>query len=189
MFARLSSLASVAIALVCLPTPAWAHEGPLPAPWHLSRNFPTDDYTAGTTDSDAHSGTSCGYVKCGLGTPRGWGDVNQGFKATHYRGKRIRYSVWVKAIDVKKQGSVWLRVDSGSEQYLSFHRKDFSGTSGWKRYELISDVPVQAQTIAIGVDLQGQGAICFDDIKVEAIGAAAPGPRPLSTPANLGFER
>jgi hypothetical protein len=178
--------------------PAEARESPLPAAWHLSLNHPdTDDFTAGITDTDSHGGKSCGFVRSGLRKPKGWGDVNQGISAKRYRGKRLRYSVWLKAIGVKEAAGLWMRVDGEESQVLAFdsmlvRKQPLSGSTGWKRCQIVLDVPPESERIAFGINLTGEGALCFDDVRFDVVGEGVPTTNrkapDLPRPQNLNFE-
>ena len=72
--------------------------------------------------------------------------------------------------------------------------RPIKGTSDWKRYEIVLDVPEQAQEIAFGLLLTGGGQVWMDDLKFEVVGkdVATTGPSStkgaLAGPTNLNFE-
>ena len=43
------------------------------------------------------------------------------------------------------------------------------GTMDWKRYEVVADVPAEAQSIAAGFVLMGDGKVWIDDVQTEVI--------------------
>lgn len=184
--------AAIALALL-LPAPALAAELPLPPAWHFTRTDPQDDYVAGLTDLGSHGGKTCGYVKSGLRTPKGWGDVNQVFKADKYRGKRLRLTGWLKPVDVHGFGIMWMRVEGKGGKVLAlddgFGRK-IAGSGGWRKVAVVLDVPAHAEAITFGVGLNGAGALCFDDLTFDVVGKAVPttDQRRAMGPANLDLE-
>jgi hypothetical protein len=68
------------------------------------------------------------------------------------------------------------------------------GTSDWKKYVVVLDVPESAQEIAFGLLLTGAGQVWMDDLAFEVVGKDIPttGPKPSAgvppAPANLTFE-
>ena len=80
------------------------------------------------------------------------------------------------------------------------------GTTTWKRYEVVLDVPADAINIYLGALLYQRGQVWLDDLKLELVGNGVPvtnqlspeetqleksrtppGPG-LAQPVNLGFE-
>ncbi|MDB5099497.1 MAG: AraC family transcriptional regulator [Cyanobacteria bacterium RYN_339] len=173
--------------LLCLCAPVEARELPLPAAWHFMLSQPEDNaYTAGLTDLDSHGGKTCGFIKSGLGTPKGLGDVSQAFKADRYRGKRLRWSLWYKSIALKGKVTLWMRVDGPNHTVLSYGRYVPTKTAtGWRAHSDEFNIPKAAEQIAIGVTLEGEGVVCFDDMQFAVI-KGIPG-EPVHAQKN-GFE-
>jgi hypothetical protein len=194
MSARWLALAGFLATLATAPA-ALAKELPLPLAWHFSRNYPLDDdYAAGLTDIGTHGGKTCGYIKSGLHTPKGWGDVNQAFKADRFRGKRLRLTGWLKPIDVHGRGLMWVRIDGKGGKILAMDAmfdRAVSGSSGWKRHAIVLDVDPAAEVINFGVELNGTGALCFDDLKFDVVGKSVGTTLnvPREGPANLNLEK
>ncbi len=49
-----------------------------------------------------------------------------------------------------------------------------SGTSDWKKYEIVLDVPPESRVIILGVSLFGKGQIWVDDLRFEDVGLDVP---------------
>ena len=104
----------------------------------------------------------------------------------------------VKSIQVTDWAGLWLRVDqSGSTEPLSFDNmqdRPIKGTTDWKKYEIVLDVPSNASNIAFGALLSGTGQIWFDNITFTVVGDAEKAtnlmkPRSIQEiPTNLDFE-
>jgi hypothetical protein len=152
-----------ALLVLAMATPALAKDLPLPAAWHFEHD---EDYQAGLTDLDSHGGKTCGYIKSGLGKPSGFGDVNQTFKADRYRGKELRWTVWYKPVALKGTATLYLRVDGPNHEVLSYGRFTPGKASSWRAHADHFKIPARAEQITIGVRLEGEGAICFDDMKI-----------------------
>ena len=84
----------------------------------------------------------------------------------------------MKSQGVADWAGFWLRVDQeGSEQSLSFdnmHDRPIKGTTDWKKYEIVLDVPNNASNIAFGALLAGTGQIWFANINFEIVDNSVP---------------
>src|SRR5262249_33100474 len=103
----------------------------------------------------------------------GFGTLMQSFKPDDYRGKRVRMSGYVRSAEVKAWAGLWLRVDGPENKALAFDNmadRAVKGTTDWKKYEIVLDVPQSAQLIAFGILLSGTGQVWLDDMKFETVG-------------------
>jgi hypothetical protein len=93
-------------------------------------------------------------------------------KANEYLGKRVRLSAYVKSKDIADWAGVWFRVDDPQVKPLAFdnmQNRPIKGTSDWKKYEIVLDIPQEAVNLAFGILLQGKGQAWIDDIKFESV--------------------
>ena len=68
--------------------------------------------------------------------------------------------------------------------------RTIKGTSDWKKYEIVLDVPEKASNIAFGVMLGGTGQVWFDNIKFEIVDKSVPVTDIYAKePVNLDFEK
>jgi hypothetical protein len=119
----------------------------------------------------------------------------QASSAQQYLGKRVRLTGYLKSKDVKSWAGLWLRVDqAGSKKPLAFDNmsnRAVKGTTDWKKYEIVLDVPAQASNIAYGALLHATGQIWFDNLSFEVVDTSVPTTdlrqMPV-TPTNLNFE-
>jgi hypothetical protein len=116
----------------------------------------------------------------------------------------------VKSRDVENSAGLWMRIESfdGKGNYSlasDLMRTPIKGTTDWKRYEVVLDVPKEGTgQIYFGVMLAGKGQVWADDFKFEAVGKgvkttggrvetgkASGGPlqRLPTEPRNLDFEQ
>jgi len=164
-------------------------------------------YELGIDEAVKRSGRSSGSIRSVGDSPGAFGTLTQGFQAAAYRGKRLKLSAQVKAEGIEKQSGLWLRVDGKRPAVLAFDNMEdrpIKGTADWKKYEVVLDIPEEAEEIYFGFLLAGKGRAWVDDITFEATGkgaapavSEAPPPRhPGGTapalpaePKNLGFER
>ncbi len=166
-------------------------------------------YRIGLT-SDKHSGTEAAFISGNTTGSPNFGVITQTLRSDSYRGKRIRFSAWVKQQDVDADvAGLWLRVD-GPGQTLAFDNmtgRPLTGTSDWHQVSIVLDVADNALGFSFGALLHGKGALTLDDMQLEIVAGNValtnvdpPHPssdsvavanayvRSLSTPVNLDFE-
>jgi AraC-like DNA-binding protein len=113
-------------------------------------------------------------VKIGDGE---FGTVMQQFKAKNYLGKRIRFSGFVKADNVKGWGGLWMRIDSVSANTLkldNMQNRAVKGSSGWNYYSTVLDVPENSAVISIGILLSGEGKLWLDNARLDLVDKNVP---------------
>jgi hypothetical protein len=146
----------------------------------------------------AHSGKQSGrlaYVGKGEPAQGSFGGLNQVISPDAFRGQRVRLSGYVKTDKVEGDGAVlWMRVDGPQQgKILSFDNmadRSIVGTTDWKKYEIVLDVPKEAATIVFGLLLPGKGTAWVDDLKLEKVAPDTPvtDPSQRTTPHNTDFE-
>jgi hypothetical protein len=180
----------VALALV-MPAQADPPDG-----WRIAGSSPTD-YEFGVDTQVAYAGSrSSGFIKSKVEHPLGFGTLMQRFTAINYRGSRMRLSGYLKT-DQAQRGQMWLRIDGPGNEVLGFDNMDsrpITGSSGWKRYEVVLDVPQTATNIAFGFFLWGSGTVWADEFKLERVDASVAVTAPdngarYDGPRNLNFEQ
>ncbi len=90
------------------------------------------------------------------------------------RGKKVRYSGWIKTSDLDGWAGLWWRVDGpdGSLAFDNMQDRAPKGSTRWKHDEIELEVPAEATNINFGVLMPGDGTAWFDDLKVELDGVA-----------------
>jgi hypothetical protein len=168
----------------------------VPKGWFRAGNRP-GDYEMSLDRSVVHSGKASAYLKSIVSETPGFGTLMQTFKADAFRGKRIRLSGYVRSKDVAGWAGLWMRVDGSQKEMLAFdnmQNRSIKGTTDWTQYQIVLDVSDQAQEIAFGLLLEGQGQAWMDDLKFEAVGKNTPttgeklSKEALTAPTNLDFE-
>jgi hypothetical protein len=108
----------------------------------------------------------------------GFGSLMQNMKPDKYLGKKVKMTGYLKSKDVTNWAGFWLRVDqAGSQQSLSFdnmHDRPIIGTTNWKKYEIVLDVPKEASNIAFGALLIETGQIWLDNVNFEVVDNSVP---------------
>jgi hypothetical protein len=70
-----------------------------------------------------------------------------------------------------------MRVDGPRSQTLAFdnmYRRGVHGTTEWRAYAVVLDVPDAATGIAFGALLSGDGTLWVDDLTFEVVGKDIP---------------
>jgi hypothetical protein len=114
--------------------------------------------------------------------------LRQSFEAAPFRGKRVRFSGWVKAKDYEplSDGPPNGRVAGAGLFFSSDNRgpvlrADVGSVSGWQLQELVMDVPGNATWLLIGVTLIGKGQVWARDFRFEEVGRDVPVTPPVKT--------
>ena len=158
-------------------------------------------------EAEKHSGNASGLIRA-TASPGPFATFTQGIQAEPYKGKRLKLSGWVKVAGVDRQAGLWMRVDGKEASPLAFDNmggRPIRGTLGWKKYDIVLDIPAGAEEIYLGFLMSGPGRAWVDDLALEVVGKdvaptgmeVQPQPReaPLTSsglpaePRNLGFEK
>jgi len=169
------------LVLVPAAAPAAGPEG-----WRLQGNDPSS-YLMDRDSIETYAGKASGRlmsvcVSDGSDSTmrcRGFGTMMQCIEAAGYARKRIRFSGYVKAREVRERAGLWMRVDGEGEppQTLAFdNMKDrpITGTRDWTRYEVVLDVRKDATHICFGILLRGQGTVWLSGASLEPVSTAVP---------------
>lgn len=172
----------------------------VPEGWYIAGSKP-ESYEMGIAKGSGADGTNAATIKSIEKKIKGFGTLMQDSKPGIYSGKRVRMSGFLKSENVEGMAGLWLRVDQvGSKTPLGFDNmsdRKIKGTTPWKKYEIVLDVPSNASNLAYGALLTGTGQIWFDDIRFEIVDStvSVTGNRmmnsssPKSDPVNLNFEK
>ena len=104
-----------------------------------------------------------------------YGTLSQSVPAQAYRGRRIRLSGAVRSPG--GGASLWLRVDGAGGQMLHLDNMDdrIVRSDDWTRVEIVTDVPAEAERLALGLLQRGAGEAFVDAVALEDLGPANPG--------------
>lgn len=187
----------IALAMMVAMPPAWAGPG-APTGWFITGSRPAD-YDFGTEHADGAIGKQSAYIKARPNAAQvGFGSLMQTIKADNYLGQRVRVSARLKSNAVTSL-NIWLRVDGSDGKVVGFYNMSdhpVTGTTNWKRFDAVLDVPTSAKTLNYGFFLSGgQGEGWADNFTIEKVGrnvplSASTAPMALSdTPTNLDFSQ
>jgi hypothetical protein len=91
------------------------------------------------------------------------------------RGKKIRFSGWIRTKDVGHYAGLWWRVDGPNDRVLGFKNMQvgddlINGTRGWQEYSIELSIDPAAEDINFGVQTDGGGIAWFDDLSIDTNG-------------------
>lgn len=135
-----------------------------------------DRYEIALDRSNSHSGQSSVSIKSAQPSTTEFAGISQAIASNAYRGKRVRLSAFIKAASVRGHGSLWMRVDGlgYSVKFDNMSDRPIEGTTDWKRYEIVLDVPEDSSRLLFGFLLHGQGQLWADDFDLEIVGHEVP---------------
>ena len=182
--------------------PALSLHAQAPPGWNLGGG---PEYQLSIDKTEHHTGAASGSLRWDRAGRNEFGSMGQGFKADEFRGKRIRLTAYLKTKDVVEGASVWARVNTARFRVALDNMGDrlIKGSTDWRQYAIVLDVPVDSVLISFGTLLSGTGQIWADDFRLEIVGNDVPvtnpelPPLPIPTvvspdrqlrPMNLGFE-
>jgi erythromycin esterase len=148
-----------------------------PTGWQIRPKLRRYDFLITTSEERPHGGKRCAMIRRLPGTHYGEvvGSFGQRLDATSYRGKTIRLRAAARA-DVSGTGNLsWLRLSIVKKgfgpQATAFDSVDkYPVTSvEWRIYEIVADVPQDADSISYGLALVGDGQAWLDSVTVEVI--------------------
>jgi erythromycin esterase len=143
---------------------------------------PSREFEAGRDLAVRRSGSASAYVRS-INTQVSSGEIGtiiQQMRADAYRGKRVRFSGWIRTSDVGGGVGLWLRGDGATlGPFDNMSDRWLTGTSDWKYVSIVLDVPQGVIGFAFGVLLVGPGIAWIDDLSFEIVDESVPVTRPL----------
>lgn len=103
-----------------------------------------------------------------------FGGMMQMCKAESFRGKRLKFTGYVKTRDVVGTANLWFRVDGEDMKLLQFDNMDdrpIKGTTDWKQYSCVLEVPEKATALAYGIFIAGAGMAWLNDVRLMEVGS------------------
>jgi len=167
-----------------------------PTGWFPAGSNPSE-YEMGIDNSIFQNGQACAHIKSKSPKENQFGTLMQTISAESYLGKRLMLSGYIKSEDVNGWSGMWMRIDGESNQQLGFDNmrdRAIKGTTDWKQYEIVLDIPENSTTINYGVLLGGDGKVWFDNFELKEVDKNVPvtnltkESKLPSQPINLDFE-
>ena len=168
-------------------------------------------YSGATDHTVAYEGSGSGLLESVSDRAQN-GTLMQVASASAYRGKRIRFSAFLRGNAIASRAGLWIRADDMDGTMVAFRncyaasapRSFVQGSTDWKQVEILIDIPDTAMDLSFGVQMGGTGAVWIDNASIDVIGPYDPAragrvepiphrpidPQKLSaTPQNMDFEQ
>src|SRR5262249_11067658 len=144
-----------------------------PHGWLLAGSKPAG-YDTGVDPAVKHNNIQSAYLKSKptlVPDEKVFGTLMQNFRATQYPGKRVRFSGFVKAEEVKDWAGLWMRIDKYSSVvgFDNMQDRPIKGTNDWREYAVVLDVPPDATNIAFGILLSQSGVVWLNSANFEVV--------------------
>jgi hypothetical protein len=132
-----------------------------------------DDYFVFIDRSIVHGGSASATLVALDVEWQGYCRFQQTIRADNYAGQRVRYRAFVRTNRVDDWCALWMRADSETHSGIAFDdmsARRIEGTTNWKSYDVVLDIPEDAKALAFGVVLHGIGQVWIDDCVLEVVG-------------------
>jgi hypothetical protein len=170
----------------------------LPKGWFKAGSDPAK-YEMGVDKGAGQDGKNAATIQSTEKSISGFGTLMQNCSPDKFIGKRVRMTGYMKSKDVTDWAGFWFRIDSKTSKdglgFDNMQNRAIKGTTDWKKYEVVLDVPEGASNLAYGALVSGTGQIWFDNITFEVVDNSVPstnmyGDKKQSSqsPVNLNFE-
>lgn len=155
---------------VLIPMVAFAQEG-MPNGWTRGGNAPLN-YQITVDETVRHGGKASAQIQFVGTAANGFVSLTQACQAESYRGKRVRFSAWIKTEALGDYAQLWFRLDAPTRMpgFDNMSNRPIKGVTDWKSYELVLDVPDDVVQLVFGVMSFGTGRVWVDDLKLEIVG-------------------
>jgi len=141
--------------------------------WFAGHPDQHNNYDMGGDPTVNHGEDGGGYINSKVESIDGFGTLMTAQNAENYLGEQIRLSAYIKTDQVADWAGMWLRIDGPiSGRPLNFQNMQndpISGTTEWTYYEIVMNVPTNAQGLAYGIIIAGTGSAGIDGVKLEMI--------------------
>ena len=144
----------------------------VPVGWDLSGRS-IEDYFVFIDRSIVYGGTASATLVALEVEWRGYGKFQQTIRADNYAGHRVRFRAFVRTNKVDDWCALWMRADSETHSGIAFDdmpARRIEGTTNWRSYDVVLDIPEDAKALVFGAVLAGIGQIWIDDCALEVVG-------------------
>jgi len=177
-----------------------SHDAPLKE-WHWWAGFGGKDYEYGVSDELHYHGNKCIYIRSLPADPPPSipfsypfpviAALSQTFKADKYRGKRMKFSAFIKSEAPEASAALALTIDGGCQGILEYdymYGRNITGITDWVKAETVLEVPLEGDHIVIGIAMAGKGQIWASGFMFEETTDVSTGRKTYQDePKNLDF--
>jgi hypothetical protein len=156
------------------------------SPWFWSGEH-IQKYRYGTDSQVLHGGKASAYVNTATAGADEDAGLLQIVSTQAYAGKRISFSAYLKTQNVENWAGLEVQVNDVSGNILAEDNMEYnsvSGTTDWKEYNIVVDVPENAFQIRFGPYMKGTGKVWIDDAQLKVVGNDVTVTSPTITPGS-----
>lgn len=145
-------------------------------------------YRAAVDTAIVHGGTASGHVTALGATATVSMFVSQGVRADEFRGKRVRFSAWLRARNAGMSAGMgavlFMRAEGSGVALASYStgNRPVGGNAEWTKKQIVLDIPAGTVGITFGFGMGGPGEMWMDDATLEVVDADVPLSRPPTRP-------
>ncbi|MCW3055537.1 MAG: antirepressor regulating drug resistance protein, partial [Chthonomonadales bacterium] len=146
----------------------WANDNPQ----HDAENL----YETGIDPKGRRAGQPSAFLASKGGNPSHYGTIMQNFTWPGVKGKRIRYSAYMKTQGAPQGAGLWIVLFGAKNNNHGWNMtaSPIRGTNDWKKVEWVFDVPKDNVGFSCGIDLTGDGKVWVDDIHFDIVDKNTP---------------
>lgn len=138
----------------------------------------TESYDIGKEDQK-YNGEPVYYLKSNRNVDSGFGALVKSIvQPGQYFDKRLKLSGYIKTENVEGSAGMWMRVDEIEQVKISgfdnMSNRPIKGTTDWKNYEIVLDIPNGSRVIHYGPLLGGNGKMFFSGLRLDTVGKDIP---------------
>lgn len=146
--------------------------------WGRSANgngTPNEEYDLRLDSAVTYQGVQSARLQNKISAPIGYGALRQDFQPETLRGKRVRFSGYLKTADIQDYtGLLLVAVTPKSNISWDMNSKPIRGTTDWTRYEYVVDVPQDCLTLMFGASIRGRGKVWANGFQFEVVEGTTP---------------
>jgi hypothetical protein len=167
----------------CLPLSVQAkglQAGPhfLPPGWGDSTHgtLSDEDHRAGFDNSNRVNNHPSVFIEIFKSNPTDYHAIQQTIGSVYYRGKRVKFSGFLKTENVMDWAALTMKVadDRGPEYKIvgfdNMEDRPVNGNTDWKEYQVVLDIPEKSTELTFGFMLAGKGKVWGGDFSLTPVG-------------------
>ena len=131
----------------------------------------SDLYEVGGDPTVSHGSGNPGHIRSIVPKIDGSGSYMTTMASETYKGNGLKLSAYVRTANTQSCG-LWMLVEGSGYVRLSFDDmvgQRITGTTDWKQYEVVLDVPESSTGISYGIKLTGTGEAWVDGLRLEPV--------------------
>ncbi|MBX9720708.1 MAG: hypothetical protein K2X81_04890 [Candidatus Obscuribacterales bacterium] len=170
----LTSVLLSTVSMALFSSPCFAYE--VPPPW-VVKGDSSEKYEVKIDPSVIHNGKPSAFISSKEPKIEGMVTIRQKISAEKYLGKRVQFSCWLKTENVKEGALLWMRVDAKDNNPLAFdnmENRPVKGSTDWKQYSVVLNIPEGAKAILFGVWLSETGKVWANNLEFRVVGNDVP---------------